>query len=225
MRFRARLAILIPALALTAFASVPAARAQDSMVESFMGILGLKSQDSRDDIEYRERAPLVVPPKMTLRTPEEPGAKRSAAWPNDPDVQRRKQREANAKVPRTETEMYRANKDNNALSIQEIRAGRREGANMVTAATPYKSQCESCREGHWLNPDQLRALDRKIEPEKTLVAGQEPERRYLTDPPTGYRMPSANAPLVAPRGAIRTKQSEKDEASPYQMYRRNNTQE
>jgi hypothetical protein len=224
MRNRVRFAILLPALAMASLASVPAARAQDSMVDAFMGILGLKQEDARNEIDYRERAPLVVPPKMALRAPEEPGVKRGTAWPNDPDVIRRKQKEAEAKAPRGETEGHRMEK-RDRLTIEEVRAGRREGAGMQTGDLPYKSKCDNCREAHWLTPDQMRALDQKITPEETLVAGKEPDRRYLTDPPSGYRLPSSNAPLAAPRGAVVAKESDNETASPYQMYRKNKTEE
>jgi hypothetical protein len=223
MRNRARIAIVLPALAMASLASVSTARAQDSMVDAFMGILGLKQEDARSEIDYRERPPLVVPPKMALRAPEEPGAKRGQAWPNDPDVIRRKQREAEARVPRGETEGHRMEK-RDRLTIDEIRGGRREGANMVTADTE-RPTCYNCRESHWLNPEQMRALDKKIVPEETLVAGKEPDRRYLTDPPTGYRTPSANAPLAAPRGAVTPKETDNETASPYQMYRKNKTED
>jgi hypothetical protein len=220
MRFTLRMTAVVPAIAVAATFAASPARAQATTIDSLMTIMGLKSSESGPEIEYRERAPLVVPPKIQLRPPEEPAAKRNAAWPNDPDVQRRKAREAEARIPKTEQDSYKLNQ-NSRLSIDEIRAGRREGANVNT--TPRQVYGDNSREEHWLNPNQLRALDRKTEPDKVVAAGVEPDRRYLTDPPSGYRKPSANAPLAAPRGAITVKQTDNEEASPYEMWKKRST--
>lgn len=217
MRFTLKVLAFVPAMGLAAALGAPSARAQSSTIDSLMTIMGLKSSEEAPDIEYRERAPLVVPPKMQLRPPEEPAAKRTAAWPNDPDVQRRKTREAEARVPKTEQDSYRLDK-NPRLSVDEIRAGRREGANVNK--TPKPVYGDNSREEIWLTPDQMRASNHKVEPDKVLAVGVEPDRRYLTDPPSGYRKPSANAPLAAPRGAITVKPTDNEEASPYQMWKK-----
>jgi hypothetical protein len=217
MRFTLKIAAFIPAIAVAATLGASSARAQSATIDSLMTIMGLKSSDSGPEIEYRERAPLVVPPKMQLRPPEEPAAKRTAAWPNDPDVRRRKTLEAEARVPKTEQDAYKLNQ-NPRLSVDQIRAGRREGANVNT--TPKPVYGDNSREEIWLSPDQMRSLDRKVEPGKVLAAGVEPDRRYLTDPPSGYRKPSANAPIAAPRGAITVKPTDNEEASPYQMWKK-----
>jgi hypothetical protein len=208
-----------PAVAVAMVCAGAPVQAQSTTIDSLMTIMGLKSGDSGPEIEYRERAPLVVPPKIQLRPPEEPASKRNAAWPNDPDVQRRRAREAEAKIPKTERDSYKLDQ-NPRLSIDDIRAGRREGANVNT--TPKPVYGENSREEIWLSPDKLRALDRKTAPDK-VAAGVEPDRRYLTDPPTGYRLPSANAPIAAPRGAITVKQTDNEEASPYEMWKKRTT--
>ena len=59
---------------------------------------GLRRTDE-PEIEYRERAPLVLPPSRNLPKPqEETTAAKTAAWPNDPDVKRRKQEAAAEKA-------------------------------------------------------------------------------------------------------------------------------
>ena len=51
--------------------------------------LGFRNGD--EGIEYRERAPLVVPPSRNLPPPQgEAAATRDPAWPKDPDVARRR---------------------------------------------------------------------------------------------------------------------------------------
>jgi hypothetical protein len=53
-----------------------------------------------------------------------------------------------------------------------------------------------------------------------LVAGQEPSRNYLTDPPPGLRVPSANAAIALPKKSLAkpafiSDQEEKDPLTPY----------
>jgi hypothetical protein len=61
--------------------------------------LGLQ-RDGQEGIDYRERAPLVVPPSRDLPPPRSEGevADKTAAWPKDPDVRRRKEATAAEKA-------------------------------------------------------------------------------------------------------------------------------
>ena len=96
-----RAGALAGVLALTLAISVGAgtARAEDEedlpldtkLFRQLMKDLGLLRDG--ESIEYRERAPLVVPPSRDLPPPRSENATTSnPAWPNDPDVQQRKQR-------------------------------------------------------------------------------------------------------------------------------------
>src|SRR5216684_2647174 len=69
------------------------------ILRQFLKDLGLRN-GSGEDIDYRERAPLVVPPSRNLPPPQAEGTAtaRSPAWPNDPDVKRRKQTAEKAKL-------------------------------------------------------------------------------------------------------------------------------
>src|SRR5216684_1712865 len=68
------------------------------ILRQFLKDLGLRN-GSGEDIDYRERAPLVVPPSRNLAPPQAEGPPaRSPAWPNDPDVKRRKQTAEKAKL-------------------------------------------------------------------------------------------------------------------------------
>jgi hypothetical protein len=82
MRFRFCMsaAILAAAMALPG-----AVQAQDG---GLFGILGLTPQE-KEAIDYRERAPLVVPPSRDLPQPVEYSAIDEANWPKDPDVRRK----------------------------------------------------------------------------------------------------------------------------------------
>ena len=83
-KLSARLALAAASMAAALSFGSPA-MAQSETLNSVMGFLGLQSDD-KPEIEYRERAPLVVPPKMELRPPQQSGAGRTAAWPTDADV-------------------------------------------------------------------------------------------------------------------------------------------
>src|ERR1700745_2625879 len=91
------------ALALALAWSAGSARAEDAkhdetcpldtkLFRQFMKDLGL-SRSGDGLIEYRERAPLVVPPTRELPPPRDEAevAAKTPAWPKDPDVARRQQ--------------------------------------------------------------------------------------------------------------------------------------
>src|SRR5690349_22208749 len=63
---------------------------EEKIIEGIMRGIGGTNMENRG-IEYRERSPLVVPPKLDLPTPQEATAQKNAPnWPKDPDEQRRK---------------------------------------------------------------------------------------------------------------------------------------
>ena len=78
-------------------APIDQARAEDNMFGSILGAIGLTND--APEIEYRERSPLVVPPKIKLPKPKETASANSAAWPKDPDIERKKAAEAEANAP------------------------------------------------------------------------------------------------------------------------------
>lgn len=137
--------------------------------------IGVGGNETRDRIEYRERAPLVLPPDLSkLPPPAPPGSARAAAWPEDQDVARQRRERERARRPRDEEPTQ-----------AQLRAQR--GAS------------ESNRPGECRQQD---ALDRLCNPEEfwstmrqsrsaptpdRVAAGQEPPRRSLTDPPAGFR--------------------------------------
>src|SRR6478735_3772547 len=75
-----------------------AARAQDDeddktfeekVIEGIMAGIGGTNMENRG-IEYRERSPLVVPPKLDLPPPAASSEVKAPNWPKDPDEARRK---------------------------------------------------------------------------------------------------------------------------------------
>ena len=148
---------------------------------------------SKADIEYKQRAPLVVPPSSTLPKPQEAGAHRSAAWPDDPDVARRKAERDSSNILFQNTESYRAN-TRPLLSQEELRRGRVTGRSngpdgIVPDHNNYNNQIQPIRVGREMAARQSQT------DEANLAYGSEPARRYLHEPPAGYRRPAATAAL------------------------------
>src|SRR5947209_8363744 len=63
---------------------------EEKIIDNIMSGLGATNMENRG-IEYRERSPLVVPPKLDLPPPASASAAVKAPnWPKDPDEARRK---------------------------------------------------------------------------------------------------------------------------------------
>ncbi|MGE3247215.1 MAG: hypothetical protein AB7F96_07125 [Beijerinckiaceae bacterium] len=187
------------AVAAMGLASVPARALDDdghqSIFQTFTGLLGTQigipgvgGSDKQDaPIHYRERAPLVLPPSNSLRSPMPSVRQRNAAWPKDPDVERARRAAApRGIVPRDDA-------GNEILTPQYLRNTGRLSRN--TSRDPYAEQCDMSRDP-LATPCNVKDMwsvlknNKLKDGPKDLVAGQEPPRRNLTDPPTGYRTPS-----------------------------------
>ncbi|KQP11288.1 MAG: hypothetical protein Q7T93_18785 [Methylobacterium sp.] len=134
-------------------------------------------------ITYRERAPLVMPPKFDGKAlPPPRKAEASPQWPKDPEIAQRERERVEARKPIVRGAQGRMDDNNMTLSIDEMRGGRRADAQVRTE--PGRPEGETAdRNSFWSNPFGLRS-DAVVEP--SLV---EPDRDVLTDPPTGYRKP------------------------------------
>jgi len=167
--------------ALLATMAVPAsAQVGFDPVDEVLGTLGITGR-ARPHIEYRERAPLVVPPSgARLRAPEERTAVRGQRWPNDPDVAARRRAFEEGRAPATtdreEKDFYVRDgaKSRNRYAGVPNRGGGTDDSNPAMAVTP----------------DVLRRLQ-TAEAAENRPAGGEPRREVLTDPPNGYRRATA----------------------------------
>jgi hypothetical protein len=172
-----------------------AAAQEGIFMKDLLGSLGVIPED-KPRIQYRERPPLVLPPKASLPAPiAKAGEARNPDWPNDPDVLADKRREARARLPAGTDERSRMLRDENVtLSVDEIRRGRRAGAGIPTE--PELRPNLDHRDAVWMHPDVLRSqrINGPTDNEP-LVAGVEPSRKALTEPPTGLRAPSAKAKI------------------------------
>ncbi|WP_026608199.1 hypothetical protein [Methylocapsa acidiphila] len=188
------LAVLI----LAALAGVSPAKAQEdtNTFNSMLGFFGMQFDKEQDSIDYRARAPIVVPPKLDLPPPKE--AVRSAAWPTDPDVAERRRAAIDSRRPAPQlTPNARAE-----LSQAELQHG--VSANKALPSEGPASECQAssgtpiCLYAPWKSlQNTLAGTQGDDQPQ----LGEEPERRYLTEPPPGYRKATATAKatIEAPR--------------------------
>jgi hypothetical protein len=209
-RPRRAAAIAAVALAMAMTLGAAGARAEDAEDENvpldtklwrqFMKDLGLQRDGQAAGIDYRERAPLVVPPSRSLpppRSDEEVTAKTSA-WPKDPDVTRRKEAAA-AEKARLKGNVS-AEEQQRALRPDELdKPGRpAKGTDAKGAGQTAEDTAKP------LTPSQLGTDTKKLfgtiassfspaTPEAEPFTG-EPQRDSMTAPPTGYQTPSPNYP-------------------------------
>lgn len=191
MAYRIRASHMLLASGLL-LATTPAFAQEGMLFKNLVDGMGLFGRD-KSDIEYKQRAPLVVPPSSSLPKPQEAGANRSAAWPDDPDVARRKAERDSSNVLFANTEAYRAN-TRPLMSQEELRRGRVTGRTsgpdgVVEDHNNYNNQIAPIRVGR-----ELAARQSQVDA-SNLAYGSEPARRYLHEPPTGYRRPAASAAL------------------------------
>lgn len=180
--------------AVMAIGAAAPAMAQDSgIVGSIFSAIGL-TPSQKDPIDYRERAPLVVPPKTGLPQPQAPAADRNAAWPNDPDVVARRKEAAERNKPSLSLPWQ---SEEPRMTPGQLRGGPRTATNNA-AAPGWRHEDDTTQ--MLISPTmQMRANDaRRQESLNNLRPGEEPDRKNLTDPPSGYRKPTE---LVRTQGA------------------------
>jgi type IV secretory pathway VirB10-like protein len=162
---------------------------EEKIIDGIMAGVGGTNMENRG-IEYRERSPLVVPPKLTLPPPASTSTEVTAPnWPKDPDSQRRKAAAAARK---------KENKDpaysSRVLTPAELNAGKTAAA---TRTSKDPVQPGTSGNSPVLSPSQLGfngGLTSMFNGNKTETAPftGEPTRESLTQPPSGYQTPSPN---------------------------------
>jgi hypothetical protein len=163
---------------------------EEKIIEGIMAGIGGTNMDNRG-IDYRERSPLVVPPKMDLPPPAGTAAEVKAPnWPKDPDEARRKA--AIAARKKAKPDPIEASR---ILTPSELNTGRTAAR---TPAAPGDSSLPGDPGANAiLSPSQL-GFDGRFsnlfggnKAETTEFKG-EPTRDTLTQPPAGYQTPSPN---------------------------------
>ena len=201
-------AVLAPLLV----GAAAAAERGELMHDALSGI-GLLEKN-QDPIDYHERAPLVMPPKLDGRGLPPPRARATdAAWPKDPEVAERERQAAERRVPRGNQSQGRYNDNNATASVDEIRAGRRAGANLTTGGED-KSGDGGGRERSF-NPFGLFG-SQTADAEPSDV---EPTRDTLAQPPTGYRQAPRKLVGASPNDPKSNPFREREEADPGAYFR------
>jgi hypothetical protein len=192
-----RLASVVLAIGLVMSAN--AARAEDDEDDStfeekiikqiMTGIGGTNMENT--GIEYRERSPLVVPPKIDLPPPAAAAVEAPAPnWPKDPDVQKRKAaiaaRKKDNKDPREASRVLTPSE----LAVGKTAAGTGKGSAGPDlpgnpGATAILSPSQLGYEGGFMG------MFKGSKTETAPFKG-EPTRDTLTMPPPGYQTPSPN---------------------------------
>jgi len=188
-------AALLASSAVLASVPVQAQSFEQSALKGLLSTIGLTGDD-KPPIEYRERAPLVVPGRLdALPPPQGSVAARNPAWPNDPDAAAaRAKAEADATPARDPTER---------LSRAELAAGARVGAGRLDGrqiqnrgvnadGTPNMYDKEVLG-GPGLFARLSNSFTGKGDNEVVPFTG-EPARTSLVEPPRGFRTPAADAP-------------------------------
>ena len=149
---------------------------------------GLGWQRDQSGIEYRERSPLVLPANKQLPKPES-AAKKTAGWPDDPDVKRAKQRRDAEKNRKAYTEGV----DDRPLLPNEY--ARKGTVNDLPTILSGKSAEDSEKPStvYELGSKNFWSKTFGNKDEYTTFTG-EPPRQRLLEPPRGYRTPSPAQP-------------------------------
>jgi type IV secretory pathway VirB10-like protein len=162
---------------------------EEKVIEGIMAGIGGTNMENKG-IDYRERSPLVVPPKIDLPPPASASADVKAPnWPKDPDEQRRKAAIA-------------ARKKENKDPVEASRLLTPSELNKGKIAATARTNNDPIQPGNQnnnpiLSPSQLgynggfSGLFGGNKAETAPFKG-EPTRESLTQPPTGYQTPSPN---------------------------------
>jgi hypothetical protein len=162
---------------------------EEKIIEGIMRGIGGTNMENRG-IEYRERSPLVVPPKLDLPPPAATAAEAKVPnWPKDPDDTRRK-------------EAIKARKNTNKDPIEAARI--LKPSELAQKSDKKSTGGESVEQpggnpgtNAILSPSQLGyngGFSGLFGGSKTETATfkSEPTRESLTQPPPGYQTPSPN---------------------------------
>ncbi|MEA2867936.1 MAG: hypothetical protein QOE39_2651 [Bradyrhizobium sp.] len=178
-----------------------AARAQDDeddktfeekIIEGIMAGIGGTNMENQG-IDYRERSPLVVPPKIDLPPPAASSAEVKAPnWPKDPDEARRK-----AAIARRKKENKDPIEAARILTPSELNVGRTSPQHSNPKDSETLQPGGDPGTNAILSPSQL-GFDGKFSSyfggnkAETAPFKGEPTRESLTQPPPGYQTPSPN---------------------------------
>ncbi len=183
-------------------------------LNSMLGFFGMQFDKDSDGIDYRARPPLVVPPRFDLPPPKE--AKRDSSWPKDPDVAAQRRAALASKTPAPQIT------PNTRVEMSQRELEEHKGQ-LPSDGPPDECQANAgtpiCLYAPW---NALKSIVTGLHSD-TVQPGPEPPRKYLTEPPPGYRQATAAAkaameppkeqPDPADAGAYIRSQRHKDSAA------------
>jgi len=161
---------------------------EEKIIEGIMAGIGGTNMENRG-IDYRERSPLVVPPKLDLPKPESVKTEiKDPNWPKDPDEARRKAaiaaRKKEKKDPMESSRILTPSELNAAKTAPQTRASN-EPLQPGVSVNPLLSPSQLGYSGGFSG------LFGGNKAEQAPFKG-EPTRESLTQPPPGYQTPSPN---------------------------------
>ncbi len=172
---------------------------EEKVIEGVMKGIGATNM-TNSDIDYRERSPLVVPPKIDLPPPASASAEKAVPnWPKDPDEARRRAEIAKRKKDKKDTRAADVvSRDaSRVLSPSELNAAGQKPQTTAQDAKNSDSLKPGDPGGNPLMPSDLgytggfMGMFKGNKAEATEFK-QEPPRESLTQPPPGYQTPSSN---------------------------------
>jgi hypothetical protein len=205
---RLRQAGLGGALSLAALTSLAPATARAQAQEIFKALgynIGIENQ-----IDYRERSPLVVPPTRALPPPQPAGTVRNPNWPADADIARRKELEKRKNIDQT----FDFERFTRSLPPSEL------GPAGAGAAAPQAPAAGGAASGGdmtaAMRPSELGSsgffgfFKGSSSEQRTAAPVVEPPRRSLLEPPPGYQTPAPGQPygVTAPSDYAKPKKPE-----------------
>jgi hypothetical protein len=178
------------------------------LLNDLMRNLGFRN-GSEPQIDYRERSPLVIPPNRNLPPPEQAGAGRTAAWPVDPDVKRKKE----AAAKRKDRKGYDPDYEGRNLTPSELNP-----AGVGRSAGRPGSPESMGDDGKPKSPSELGYFGGLFssfgsfggQKDEYATFDHEPARNTLTAPPSGYQTPSVAQPY-----GLSSKKENKTTTTPY----------
>ena len=165
---------------------------EEKIIGNIMAGIGATNMENRG-IDYRERSPLVVPPKLDLPPPASTSAEVNVPnWPKDPDEARRKKAIAARKKDKPK-DIYQTGMPlkPSELNVARTAPGTSGGTRDSESASPGAGSAAP------MSPSQLgftggfMSMFHGNTAEQAPFQG-EPTRDSLTQPPVGYQTPSPN---------------------------------
>jgi hypothetical protein len=165
---------------------------EEKIIGNLMAGIGATNMENRG-IDYRERSPLVVPPKIDLPPPAATSAEVNVPnWPKDPDEARRKKAIAARKKEKSK-DIYESGMPlkPSELNVARTAPGTSGGTAVSESASPGAGSAAP------LSPSQLGFTGGFMSmfhgnTAESATFKEEPTRESLTQPPPGYQTPSPN---------------------------------